>query len=542
MASLMELVEKINKGEQIDAALLEIYLESSNAAEKFLANHARAMLDLRRSHTYLLEALEAIDYADQKVLFQFMSVLGFLGLAEQRTRPVIRFAAAAISRRETSLALEAIQSAVTQDQQLGGHFLADRDNAALVAQQYHRAAESIGWYATSTTSTDTTNQPLRVGYLTSNIVDDDAPARLIGMLNKHFDPKDVRLHVYSTEATVRREKLCFNQGPFTVASVKRGKETIDQLNRKKSPVWFAPLDGDFAANARDLATQIGKDNVDVLLIDAAPTDPIAAVLAQWPVARAHLHLTRQSPLLSGRPGGAVYVDAHVLRNDETTWKHQQVPTSLITEGIEPGTDAPPVLQRSAFGIPDQSVIIATVANETDTPSSNEFIDTIIHLLRQHPHAVLLVAGDADTSAMKRRFDSAGLGKRAGFTGKRRDMPEFLKLADVILAPFPDATATGIVQAMAAGRPVVGLANPTSGAQDAAVLLDSSDCVGRDVIAYAELATRLIRDPALRKQTGERLRQRAVDAYSTQQTVKAIEALCRASLEKPATVQSFAQAA
>ena len=38
MASLMELVDRVNKGELIDPELLEIYQESPNSAEKFLAH------------------------------------------------------------------------------------------------------------------------------------------------------------------------------------------------------------------------------------------------------------------------------------------------------------------------------------------------------------------------------------------------------------------------------------------------------------------------------------------------------------------------
>ena len=36
MASLMELVERVNKGELIDSEQLEMYQESPNSAEKFL--------------------------------------------------------------------------------------------------------------------------------------------------------------------------------------------------------------------------------------------------------------------------------------------------------------------------------------------------------------------------------------------------------------------------------------------------------------------------------------------------------------------------
>src|SRR5438105_1218377 len=125
MASLMELVERVNKGEMIDPESLEIYQESPNSAEKFLAHHARAMLDLRRAHQHMLQSLEAIDYSDQKVLNQFVSVSGFLGFTEMRAQPMVRFGSSAIARRECALGLEAIQNGVAYDLQHGGTYTAD---------------------------------------------------------------------------------------------------------------------------------------------------------------------------------------------------------------------------------------------------------------------------------------------------------------------------------------------------------------------------------------------------------------------------------
>jgi len=97
MPSLMELVDRVNKGDAIDAAQLEIYQESTNSAEKFLAHHAHAMLELRRAQQHILASLEAIDYSDQKVLNQFVAVSGFLGLTDLRTGPVVKFGSCAIA-------------------------------------------------------------------------------------------------------------------------------------------------------------------------------------------------------------------------------------------------------------------------------------------------------------------------------------------------------------------------------------------------------------------------------------------------------------
>jgi glycosyltransferase involved in cell wall biosynthesis len=530
MPSLLELVERVNKGELIDAAALEAYQESSNAAEKFLANHARAMLDLRRSHTFLLEALEAIDYADQKVLFQFMAVLGFLGMNEHRKGPMIRFGAAAIGRREVSLGLEAIQAGMMQETPADLGFGRDRETAVNVAGLYDRAALAAAWYAPTpapTSGEPAAAGPLKIGYLTSTIADEDASAKFALGLSKHLDAKATKLHVYSTEALARREKQTFTQGPFVAPSPKRGKETIDTLTRRKAAPWLAPLDHDLASTAKELASQIAKDGVDVLLIDAQLNDPIAALIANWAVATVKINLVRRAPLLSGTVGAAVYVNAKSHKADEPVWKKRSVPTYFVQEGVDIAAIEPAAAQRSAFGIPEQSVVLSTVT-EADAPLPAEFIETAVAVLRQHPQAVWLVAGEADTSGLKRRLDAAGLGKRCGFAGKRKDVTEFLKMADVYVAPFGQSNTSGILAAMAAGRAVVASAGDAGEPQRPQALI-GDDAVAHDTVDYAEKISKLLRDPVLRNKAGDDLKAR-VKGYSLDHTARAIEKLCRDLLD------------
>ncbi|MGN6725774.1 MAG: glycosyltransferase, partial [Tepidisphaeraceae bacterium] len=493
MASLLELVDRVNKGELIEPQQLEVYQDSANAAEKFLANHAHAMLDLRRSHAYLKEALEAIDYADQKVLFQFLSVLGFLGLNEQRCEPVIRFGNAAIRRREFGVAMEAIQSGLLQDLQSGGAFLRDRGNARTIAAHYDRCSHAIGWCPPG--PRDWHNAQLKIGYVTTAIADDDASARLIAGLSKHLDPKQSKFHVYSTEATVRREKQSFGQGPFTPGSAKRGKETVDQLSRRRVPVWFGPLDHDLAGDARELANQIFRDQIDVLIIDAHASDPVAAVLGGWTPAKAKIQIVRRFPILSGDADHAVYFDAHRFEADRRSEQHRQAKVQLLCEGVEPVALETSTPARSAFGIPEQSVLLTTLINDADEPASPEFFDAVVQTLRQNPAAVLLVAGDGDMSALKRRLESSGLTKRAGFVGKRKDLTDLFRMSDVYLAPFPTGTITGTLTAMAAGRAVVAHAGEPADPHRHSYLLDDST-LATTAAGYVTKAERFIQDPAL----------------------------------------------
>src|SRR5688572_18190066 len=202
MPSLMELIERVNKGEMIDPAQLEIYQESSNSAEKFLAHHAHAMLDLRRAQQHMMQSLEAIEYGDQKVLSQFMSVSSFLGLTDLRAGPVVKFGACAIGRREYALGLEAIQNGVSFDLSQRGSWTSDRENCQFVAGQYERAARGIGWTSGEATF-EWNNQPAKIGLIVSSIADDDATGRMIRAFARYLDGKRFQLFIYSTEAGAR---------------------------------------------------------------------------------------------------------------------------------------------------------------------------------------------------------------------------------------------------------------------------------------------------------------------------------------------------
>jgi glycosyltransferase involved in cell wall biosynthesis len=142
--------------------------------------------------------------------------------------------------------------------------------------------------------------------------------------------------------------------------------------------------------------------------------------------------------------------------------------------------------------------------------------------------VLLTVGDSDTTALKRRMEAAGLGKRAGFIGRRRDTAEFLKMTDVYLTPFGRPAAAGTLAAMTAGRPIIAMAGDGNDPQSPAALI-GDEHVSRDPAAYAERVGRMIRDPQLRTKAGDANRQRAAERFSAEQTVRALESLCRSLL-------------
>jgi glycosyltransferase involved in cell wall biosynthesis len=524
MASLMELIERVNKGELIDPVQLEIYQESSNSAEKFLAHHAHAMLDLRRAQQHMMQSLEAIDYSDQKVLNQFISVSGFLGLTDLRAAPVIKFGACAIGRREYALGLEAIQNGVSFDLTHGGSWTNDRENCQFVATQYERAAGCIGW--TSGQPLEWNNKQTRIGIIVSSIGDDDSSGKMVRALAKYHDSKRFKLHVYSTEAAVRREKQLFGQNAYASSSAKRGTQVLAEIQKARITSWSAPIDGDVVSSARDLAAQLVKDRIDVAVIDATQADPIAALIAAWETAPVKVNLARQAALYASGINCITYLDPVRYEADREYWTKRGVEARFILEGIDTDQTAGSLPLRAQYGIPENAMVLATAGTDLDKSLSEEFVETIINILRAHPHAIYLLVGDGELAWQKRKFESAGVSKRVGYAGKRKDLPSFLRIADLYLAEFPAASSQGVLMAMSVERPVVAMKWGEEAEQSQAATLVGSEGVilGRDPGAYIERVSKVLRESAYRTKLGKMMRTRVEQHFSFEQTARHLEQL------------------
>ncbi len=524
MASLLELVDRVNKGETLDTAALEIYQESANAAEKFLAHHAHAMLDLKKAQQHILQALEAIDYSDQKVLNEFISISGFLGLTDLRCGPIVKFGSMAINRREYALGVEAIANGVGYDLTNGGAFTGDKENCQWIAQQYERAAQCIGWSAG--TDLNWTHEQVRIGLVVSAVADDEASSRLIRGLSKFIDTKRYKLFIYSTEAQVRRDKQEFPQITTVSASTKRGGKTLDLLSRQKVTPFIASTEGDSVTSAQEIADQMIKDQIDVALFDATQADPIAALVAAWETAIAKVNIVRRTPMFTNTANCVMYLDQIRFEADADLWRRKGIESTFLLEGVDVAETLGISPVRTAYGIPEQSVVLASVSPDLDKTLSEEFIETIINILRANPNAIYLAIGDGELAQQKRKFESAGVGKRIGYAGKRRDLPGFVRIADIYVAEFPASNAQGVLQAMAVERPVVAMkwGNDAAQSQSAILVGGEAAIAQRDIKSYIDRVNQLIRDPAQRRSAGRAMKARVEQLFGMVQTARHLEQL------------------
>jgi hypothetical protein len=501
MPSLIELVEHVQRALPVEPVRLEIYEKSPNSAEAYLSNQAAATLGMRKVREHLQRCLEAIEYSDRKVLADYLSVCEFLGMNEEQIEPTVRFGAVRIARKDYSIGIEAMQSALTRDLSSGGKFLSKPENCLWVAEQYRTVAEEMGWH--TPVDFDWENEVIRLGYVVSGIGDSDAATQTLLALAENLHPARCEFYVYSTEANVRRVDERFAQPIYADSSMDRGAETIQRLEKHGTGVWLAPTDGDALSSAGAMAEKMVVDRLDAVIYDTTQADATAALTASWPVARAKINWCRTRPLYALEVSTVIYGDADLHAAAKTFWKEQGVESRYLFEGMGKPADFGPRVTRAGLRIPGSAIVLASAeANPRD-----DFVEIVIEALRDNRQAIFLLIGTGDFSRQKHLFERAGVSKRVGYTAD----DGVLGICDACLAGTGEDEAEWVLKAMAWGKPVL---------------------VGEPGEKYARRLAKLIDHPQQRRTLGQTMQREYQEHFSARRMAQEIEELCVLLLGKP----------
>lgn len=188
---------------------------------------------------------------------------------------------------------------------------------------------------------------------------------------------------------------------------------------------------------------------------------------------------------------------------------------------------------AAFGVPERAFVVGCVARLDVVKDHRTLITAFARLRADVPHAHLLLMGDGpEREALTALAAGLGIGAATHFAGTVRLPGTNLHgLFDVsVLASRSEGFPNTLVEAMAAGRPVV--ATAVGGSVDAVV----DDVTGtlvppHDAAALHHAMRALAEHPERRRVMGEAGRRRARDSYRADVIVPQLEALYR-SLAQP----------
>ncbi len=115
--------------------------------------------------------------------------------------------------------------------------------------------------------------------------------------------------------------------------------------------------------------------------------------------------------------------------------------------------------RAAHGYGTEDYLLFYAAELSDRKNQKMLLDVLGRLLPRIPSVRLILAGrDLLDGALQMEAATRGLSDRVDFVGHREDVPEWLLLADLVVASSQqEGLPVNLIEAMACGRPVVATA-------------------------------------------------------------------------------------
>jgi colanic acid biosynthesis glycosyl transferase WcaI len=213
-------------------------------------------------------------------------------------------------------------------------------------------------------------------------------------------------------------------------------------------------------------------------------------------------------------------------------KVEVLPNWVDTDFLKPGPKDNPVSRR--HGLHDKFVVMYS---GTISISSNRTLERVLEaakLLAGDPDILFVIVGEGlKKEALRKKAASLGL-RNAAFLPFQpyRDLPDLLASADVLLVPLDKeksqlSVPSKLYTFMAAGRPILGLAEPDS---EVAILLCEKECglaVPPDgAAAVAEAVRSLERSPERRRLLGGNAREHVVRQFAKDKILGSYDKLLR----------------
>lgn len=187
--------------------------------------------------------------------------------------------------------------------------------------------------------------------------------------------------------------------------------------------------------------------------------------------------------------------------------------------------------RRRLGIPPEKYVVGWFGRMTAVKRTDDLLTMLTGLRERGIDALLILVGDGtDRADLEQRAHDLGIARSCLFLGYQDEVAPWYAICDVVvLTSASEGTPVTIIEALAAGRPVV--STRVGGVPDVVEEGETGFLVRRgDTHAMAERLELLARDPERARAMGEAGRARVLERYAVSRLVDDIDGLYRRLLE------------
>ena len=264
-------------------------------------------------------------------------------------------------------------------------------------------------------------------------------------------------------------------------------------------------EGDSAERTERIAQEIREAGLQIVFFHTSASDQSAAGVAALRAAPVQVNVNHGVEMDGELCEGFI----HLTQNAMARSRFGSQPSVWIppSSDIEKELESSTFQTRESLGLATANSVSATLSSPSSDRSIG-FIRTIVEVLKRHPHHFHFLGAITDVRAIRGLLHSEGVLPRIRFLGPNSQASPLLGAVDVFLAAFPDSNGNGVLEMMAAGKPVVALRQgEDSEFNTAAELVGEKELTPATAGEYLNLADRLIRDAAARSRLGDVMQKR-----------------------------------
>jgi glycosyltransferase involved in cell wall biosynthesis len=244
----------------------------------------------------------------------------------------------------------------------------------------------------------------------------------------------------------------------------------------------------------------------------------------------HLALER----LANRMTRLIIANSAAVRRDVLRQEHlPEEKVMVIYNGIRPGV-VPSALAsetRSLLGVAERAPVVGVLANLIAYKGHATFLRAWRKVVDAQPTSVALLVGEGTMRVeIERLVEQFELGASVRLLGSRLDVRNILEAIDLLVHPsFEEGFSNAILEAMAAGKPVVATAvggNPEAVVDGVTGLLVPPG----EPESLAAAVIRMLNDPAALSAFGEAGRRRVLELFDLGDMIKKYERVYMEVLE------------
>ena len=202
-----------------------------------------------------------------------------------------------------------------------------------------------------------------------------------------------------------------------------------------------------------------------------------------------------------------------------------VPNAVDTNLFRPDGHVPAASLRAELGLDASALLVGFAGRLSPEKGPELFLRCAANILKAWPEAHFAVVGDGPLRAeLDRQAERLGLVGHVHFTGLCADMPRIYPQFDVLVSSsHSEAMPLAVMEAMASAVPVV--ATKVGGITDLVEQGGTGWLVGaRDAEGLAAQVGLLLGSPAMRREMGQRGRQRMQERFSLDVHIESMAAL------------------